>query len=230
MNIYTGEEAADNINVHKSIEIRNQQLTDFQNSLPEGFKEKLSSKVTTMAEGKKQKKSATKESCNTELIFSQVLYLLGMDQLDFKNLFDYELAPVPTSLFKDTGEPRFTSSKTTLKNKIKVEVSSRGIVNDAILIDGGGMLHSSIHWPKEGLVEDLVKGIEQYIAKTVVSSDGYLVFDRYFDFSIKSETRLKRIGLFKRTHNLSLKTTLPAKDICMSSTKTKENLIQVIAD
>ena len=82
-----------------------------------------------------------------------------MDQLDFKNLFDYVLAPVPTSLFKDTGEPRFTSSKATLKNKIKVEVSSRGIVNDAILIDG--MLHSSIHWPKECLVEDLVKGIKQ---------------------------------------------------------------------
>ena len=51
VNIYTGEEVADNINVHKSIEIGNQQLTDFQNSLPEGFREKLSSKVTTMAEG-----------------------------------------------------------------------------------------------------------------------------------------------------------------------------------
>ena len=82
-----------------------------------------------------------------------------MDQLHFKNLFDYELAPVPTSLFKDTGEPHFTSSKAALKNKIKVEVFSRGIVNDAILIDG--MLHSSIHWPTECLVEDLVKGIKQ---------------------------------------------------------------------
>ena len=58
VNIYTGEEAADNVNVNKSIEIGNQQLTHFQNSLPEGFREKLSSKVTTMAEGKKQKKSA----------------------------------------------------------------------------------------------------------------------------------------------------------------------------
>ena len=53
----------------------------------------------------------------------------------------------------------FTSSKATLKNKIKVEVSLREIVKYAILIEG--MLHSSIHWPKECLVEDLVKGIKQ---------------------------------------------------------------------
>ena len=112
------------MNVHKSIEIGNQQLTHFQNSLPEVFREKLSSKVTTMAEGKKQKKSAIWKVL-TQNKFSLVLYLLGMDQLDFKHLFDYEFAPVPTSLFKDTGEPRFTSSKATLKNKIKVEVSSR---------------------------------------------------------------------------------------------------------
>ena len=36
-----------------------------------------------------------------------------------------------------------------------VVVSSSGVVNDAILVDEGGMFHSSIHWPKEGLVEDL---------------------------------------------------------------------------
>ena len=229
VNIYTGEESADNVNVFNAIEIGKQQLTQFQNSLPEGFRDKLSSKVTTMAEGKKNKKGAVTESFNTELIFSRVLYLLGIDQLDFTNLFNNELAPVPTALFNDIGEPRLTSSKATLKNKIKVEVSSRGVENDAVLVDGGGMLHSSIHWPKEGLVEDLVKGIEHYMSKVIKTSDAYLVFDRYFDYSIKSETRLKRIGLFKRSHSLSVRTVLPSKEICMSSTKTEENLIEIIA-
>ena len=41
VNIYTGEEAADNVNVNKAIDIGKQQLTQFQNSLPEGFREKL---------------------------------------------------------------------------------------------------------------------------------------------------------------------------------------------
>ena len=97
MNIYTGEEAGDNVNVNKPIEIGNQQLIQFQHSLPEDFRERLSSKVITMANGKKNKKGAIKESFNTELIFSQVLCLLGM--------------------------PRFTSSKAVRKNK----VSSCGI-------------------------------------------------------------------------------------------------------
>ena len=100
-----------------------------------------------------------------------------MNQLNFTKLFDFESSLVPTSLFKVTGTPCFTSSRATLKNKIRVEVSSHVIGNDAILVDGGGMLHSSIHWAKEGLVEDIVKGTEQYITKTVASSDGYIIFN-----------------------------------------------------
>ena len=71
-----------------------------------------------MTEGKKKKKAVDQPSFNTELIFSRVLYLLGVHQLDFSTLFDYELAPVPTSLFEDTGEARYTSSKAVLKNKL----------------------------------------------------------------------------------------------------------------
>ena len=149
----------------------------------------LSSKVITMTEGKKKKKAVDQPSFNTELIFSPVLYLLGVNQLDFSTLFDYELAPVPTSLFKDTGEARYISSMAVLKNKLKVEISSRGLKPEAGIVNGCSKLHSSIHWPKEGLVEDLVSGIIQYVSKIVTSSDGYVVFDRYFDYSIKSDTR-----------------------------------------
>ena len=229
VNIYTGEEECEKSNVERLIEIGKNQLADFQNNLPEGFRERLSSKVITMTEGKKTKKAVDKPSFNTDLIFSRVLYLLGVHQLDLSTRFDYELAPVPTSFFKDTGEARYTSSKAVLKNKLKVEISSRGLKPDAVIVDGGGMLHSSIHWPKEGLVEDLVSGIIQYVSKIVASSDGYVVFDRYFDYSIKSDTRQKRIGVFQRLHTLSLETPLPATEICMSSAKTKENLIEIIA-
>ena len=36
------------------------------------------------------------------------------------------------------------------------------------------MLHSSIHWPKEGLVEDLVKGVESYILRIINISSNNL--------------------------------------------------------
>ena len=50
-------------------------------------------------------------------------------------------------------------------NKLKVEVSPRGIDPDSSIIDRGGMLHAAVHWPKNGMVSDVLKSIEYYIAK-----------------------------------------------------------------
>ena len=121
VNIYTGEEASENVNVTESIKIRAQQMTEFQSNLPERFHERLSSKVITISERKRTKNLKTK-TFNTYLIFSRVVYLLSKDQLDFYSFFNYELAPVPTSLFQDTRDASYTSTKSVLQNKLKVEV------------------------------------------------------------------------------------------------------------
>ena len=75
-------------------------MATFQQNLPESFREKLSSIVVTMGEGKKKKISDDKESFNADLIFSCVLYLLDIDQLNFSTLVNYELAPVPTPFLR----------------------------------------------------------------------------------------------------------------------------------
>ena len=97
-------------------------MTKFPRNIPEGFHEKLSSKVVKMSERKKTKNVNIK-SFNTGLIFSRVVYLLSMNQFGFSTLLDYELVAVTTSLLKDTGDARYTSTKTVRKNKKKVEVS-----------------------------------------------------------------------------------------------------------
>ena len=38
---------------------------------------------------------------------SIVLYLVGNQQIEFSTIFNYEIAPVPTSMFEDSGEVRF---------------------------------------------------------------------------------------------------------------------------
>ena len=98
-----------------------------------------------------------------------------------------------------------------------------------MIIDGGGMLHAKIHWPSEGTVNDLVKGIWNYIKKNTEQSIVYLIFDRYMDYSIKSDTRIERVGQMKRKYTFTLHGPLPPKDVCMSSNESKENLIEVIA-
>ena len=138
-NIYTGETCTEIANVTRSYEIGTEMMLEFNESLPEGFRSRLSNKVITMAKSTKpKKKDETNEVYNTELIFSRVMYLLNARQIELESIFHYELAPVPTSMFEDNGEPRFIKSKSVLKNKLKVEVSQRNLNPDAVVIDGGG--------------------------------------------------------------------------------------------
>ena len=90
-NIYTGEEAHKDVNVNKAVEIGQKQMAVFCASLPQGFRERLSTKVVTMAEREKTKRRSVVALFNTKLIFSRVLYLLGNKQLDFTTLLHQHL-------------------------------------------------------------------------------------------------------------------------------------------
>ena len=53
VNIYSGEEPVDSVNANKADEIGSKQLKEFQESLPGGFRKRLSSKVITMTSQKR---------------------------------------------------------------------------------------------------------------------------------------------------------------------------------
>ena len=163
-----------------------------------------------------------------QLIFSHVLYLLGTSNLSISDVFKYDLSPVPTSMFSESGEARYTNSKSVLMNKLKCEVPKKDIVPSVTVLDGMGMLHSSIYWPKNGMMKDLVDGVDLYIQRLISDSNVYLVFDRYLETSIKSDTRTSRVSGFQVSHQLNFSSDLPPKDICMASMKTKECIIEVI--
>ena len=48
--------------------------------------------------------------------------------------------------------------------------------------------------------------------------------------SLKSGTRSARIGSFTRSYHLTVTRDLPPKEICLTSIKTKETLIEIIAE
>ena len=89
--------------------------------------------------------------------------LFIVDQISLEDLFNYELVPVPTSLFTDTSEARYPKGKSTLQKKLKVEVSTRTHA-DVIILDGFAVLYH-IHWPKDALVKDFVNGFVEYVKK-----------------------------------------------------------------
>ena len=89
------------------------------------------------------------------------------------------------------------------------------------------MLHSAIHWPKGGKVEDLLADLRSYISKKLLKSDVYLIFDHYNEFSIKSDTRQERLDEFYCSHTLSKTSPLPAKEVTLRVIKTKMQLIEM---
>ena len=156
------------------------------------------------------------------------MHLLSAGHIQMEDLFKYKLAPVPTALFKATGEGKYTTSKAVLKNALKVGVSTRTTVPDAIIIDGCAMLYSAIHWPKGGKVNDFLAGVRSYISNKLKKSDVYLIFDRYKEFSIKTASRQKRLDQFRCCHTLNKTSPLPSKEVTLRVTKTKAHLIEMV--
>ena len=58
----------------------------------------------TSTKDKKKKKRSDVTDYNTDFIFSRVLLLLGTQQIEFNDMFNFELASVPTSLFHVNGD------------------------------------------------------------------------------------------------------------------------------
>ena len=66
-----------------------------------------------------------KKFMTLNFLFSRVIYLLSIGEIEFEDLLDFELSPLPTSLCNEMCEPRYTKAKSVLQTKLKVETSLR---------------------------------------------------------------------------------------------------------
>jgi len=96
----------------------------FESRLPQGLYETITKKVITMDHARKHVKVGAVKVFYTNLIYSRVIGLqASWRDIDIKDVLGHELAPVPTSMFDDTGDMRIAKSKSTLKKILQVEVS-----------------------------------------------------------------------------------------------------------
>ena len=58
---------------------------------------------------------------------------------------------------------------------------------DAVWIDACAILWI-IHWPIHGTVHDYLEGFRIYVLHKLADSNTYVIFDRYNNYSNKSET------------------------------------------
>ena len=168
-------------------------------ALPNGFYNTLNKQVTTMNILKKSIKVNEVEIIDTSLIYSRVITLqLTHEAMKIENVFKFELAPIPTSSFEDTGAlrpPRSKSDLKTIGTKVLVRKSEK---TNFIVIDGCAILWV-VNWPPKASVQDYVDNVCDYVLRRLKTADTAIVFDRYYDFSIKSSTRLDKGSSSSRT-------------------------------
>jgi len=73
----------------------------------------------------------------------------------------------------------------------------------------------AINRPKGVEVRELVDVVSACIFQILKETDVYLIFDRYYTFSIKSETRRYRQGMYIKEHKLTETTQLPSKEAAL---------------
>ena len=80
------------------------QLIEIESKLPLGFRQPIEKKVKIMVPAQKGFSVGPKVVYNTELIFSRVMGLqASLRNINFMDVLPYELAPIPTALFDDSG-------------------------------------------------------------------------------------------------------------------------------
>ena len=229
VNIASGRVGPESVNVWNFVKNKNGETLKekYEASLPDGFHNPISSSLVTMNIINRKVKIEERISFDTDLIYNRMMRLRGSREISTKCMFSFELAPVPTSMFDDDGEMKICKNKSSLKKSLKVETPIRAAgLPEVVILDGCAILWH-INWPS-GAVLHYCKAVSATVQQKLAISDVFLIFDRYYDFSIKSGTRLFRGKKASRRHLLQLSSPLPPKDAVLNVYQNKVQLIELI--
>ena len=181
-----------------------------------------------MAVSRKGVKFGTGTVYDTQLIYGDWYQL---DLLTYKICATMSFLPLLTSVFDDNGNMRISTSKSVLKNKLQVTQSTRASVKrNVIIIDGCAILWC-LHWPFNATIQDYVDNFWHYVSRRLNRCDACLIFDRYYEYSIKSCTRKSRMSQKSGTaQKLKLSTPLPSQQLVITITENKAQLINMICE
>ena len=132
------------VNVHEAVAIGTEMMKHYESTWPGGFRDALPKKVRTIAITTKYMQVGSAKEYDTNLIYSGIVGLQASGRdMNLKEVLKYELAPNPTSMFTNNGDMRLATSKSTLKNELKFEVTGRyapkatsGIIDGSAIATG----------------------------------------------------------------------------------------------
>jgi hypothetical protein len=117
VNIVSGQVADNTVNVQDAVAIGKKTMKEFEKGWPEGFRNPIPKKVKTVADSKKHIKVGSKKVFDTSVIYSRVIGIKASSrEIDIEKVLSHELAPVPTSMFHNSGAMTICKAKSDLKN------------------------------------------------------------------------------------------------------------------
>ena len=113
VNIVSGQ-VADDSKFQDAVVIGTKQMQEFEKGWPEGFRSTIAKKVKTVSDSKKHIKVGSQRVYDTSVIYSRVIGIQASSR-DIKKVLSHQLAPVPTSMFYDSGTMRICKEKSDVK-------------------------------------------------------------------------------------------------------------------
>ena len=166
------------VNVDNADHLGLNQMKAFEETWPDGFHLPLQKCVKTMAVSKKHIKLGDQKVYDTELIYARAMHLQNsLRDYDAGNLMSYKLSPYPPAMFERNGQMKQATSKSSLKNVLKVEVPIRRAEFQAVFLDGCAVMWT-VPWPPKGTIQDYLDSFRRHIHLYLQTSQVYLIFDR----------------------------------------------------
>ena len=168
---------------------------------------------------------------DTSLIYSRVISVqLTNPAMTVENVFKHKLAPRSTSIFNDGSDLRPAKSKADLKRTLESKASTRTMDKPELPTIVGSAILWVVNWPTKASVSDYIQNISAYILQKYATGNVNLVFDRYYDYSIKYFTQSARGRTTCRIHKSTPTFPLSSKITTLGSSENKSQLIEIICD
>ena len=167
-------------------------MKQYEARWPESFHKPISKPVVMMSVSKKRLNIDGVAVFDTLLIYSRVLCLQKVRNIDMKEVLHHEPAGVPPLMFDESSDMSIAASKSTLKSILQPKLAHfRSQPPDAIILDGCAILWVK-GWPAHGTTQSYVENFVNYV--TLQITDTYQIFDRHYQHSTKETTCISRAG------------------------------------
>lgn len=183
------------INCHMAYEKGEQSMATMIGKTPQKVSISRSFKVknfTSAVEGIHLSSENTAVKIDTQLLFQKISVLLRGNAEMTKKGLNYELTPVPLSLFDEKGWMR-TSAKSELYALFTPTNLYQSLLADCQFVVDGGWLLRQITWPHGKTFSEILQLYRSYILR-YFRDDAVVIFDGYKNdvIGVKSYERLRR--------------------------------------